>query len=91
MSSTKITYSDLVKALAAAEDAGPVSVDGMTVAEWGEVWDVGADTARKRIKQALDAGLMKKIRTLRTNLLGRDCPTQVYQLVTGENECEQTK
>ena len=75
-----ITYGDLLKALADAENAGLAPVEGLTVAEWAEVWGVNKDVARSRIKQALKAELMRTAKTLRENMLGRMCPTQVYQV-----------
>lgn len=78
--STTISYTELVRALAEAKREGLVETDGLSTAEWAEVWGVGIQTALNRIKSALKSGLMKPVTTMRTNVLGRECPTQVYQL-----------
>ena len=81
---TTITYAELLQALAEAERTGPVPVEGMSAAEWGEVWHVNSDIARTKIKQAQKQGLMRVVRAMRTNMIGRVCPTNVYQVVKKE-------
>jgi len=53
---TKITYTDLLKAL---EDAkGINSAEGLTTLEWAEEWGCSVWHARARIRQAMKHGLM---------------------------------